>query len=113
MGKMEQHKIIVAELVKEIAKFGSTPFEDVENQVIMDNERGHYLLYNSGWHNNRRNYGCYLHLQVKTDGKVVVQHDGTNLKIAEELVKKGIPKKDIVLEFQAPYKRELMEMTAG
>ena len=109
---MEKHKAIVANLVKEIAQFGSTPFADVENQVIMDDERGHYLLYNSGWHNNRRNYGCYLHLQVKPDGKVAVQHDGTNLKIAEDLVKKGIPKKDIVLEFQAPYKREMMEMAA-
>jgi len=113
MGKMEQHKAIVASLVNEIAQFGSTPFEDVENQVILDNERGHYLLYNSGWHNNRRNYGCYLHLQVKPDGKVWVQHDGTNLKIAEELMKKGIQKSDIVLEFQAPYKREMVAAEAA
>lgn len=107
MGKMEQHKKIVAALAQEIAQFGSTPFDDVENQVIIDNEHGHYLLYNIGWHENRRNYGCYLHLQVKPDGKVYVHHDGTNLKISSELVKKGIPAADVVLEFQAPYKRRL------
>jgi hypothetical protein len=110
---MEKYKAIVAALIQEIAQFGSTPFDDVQNQIIMDNERGHYLLYNSGWHNNRRNYGCYLHLQVRLDGKVAVQHDGTNLKIAEELVKKGVLKEDIVLEFQAPYKRGMMEMTTA
>jgi hypothetical protein len=112
MLKIEQYKAIVTALVHEIAKFGFTPFDDVENHIILDNERGHYLFYNSGWHNNRRNYGCYLHLQVRPDGKVVVQHDGTNLKIAEELVKKGISKEDVVLEIQAPYKREMVGMAA-
>ncbi|HFA52148.1 MAG TPA: XisI protein [Bacteroidetes bacterium] len=112
MGKMEKHKIIVTKVVKEIAQFGSTPFEGVETQIIIDQEHGHYLLYNSGWHNNHRNYGCYLHLQVKPDGKVWVQHDGTNLDIASELVNKGIPASDIVLEFQAPYKREFLKVAA-
>lgn len=112
MGKLEKTKKIVKNTVLEISQYGSTPFEDIENQVIIDEERGHYLLYNSGWHNNRRNYGCYLHIQVKEDGKVWVQHDGTNLKVALELEKKGIPESDIILEFHAPYKRELLKQAA-
>ncbi len=113
MGNLVKYKSIVSDLVKEIATYGSTPFEDVENQIIMDEERGHYLLYNSGWHNNKRNYGCYLHIEVKPDGKVWLQHDGTNLKVATELVKKGIPKEDIVFGFYAPYKRQMLENAFG
>ncbi len=39
-------------------------------------------------------------------GKIWIQHNGTEIGIADELVKLGVSKEDIVLGFQAPYKRK-------
>jgi XisI protein len=46
---------------------------------------------------------------IKPSGKVWLQHDGTSLRIAEELHERGIPKSDIVIGFQPPYVRPFME----
>ena len=39
------------------------------------------------------------------DGKLWIQHDGTEEGIANRLVENGVPKEHIVLAFHAPYKR--------
>jgi hypothetical protein len=105
MDTIETHKKLVKELVEEISQLGQSSYPEIENDLIIDDERGHYLLYSNGWLNDRRTYGCFLHIDVKSDGRVYLQHDGTNLVIAKELVAKGIDKKNIVLAFHAPSKR--------
>lgn len=45
--------------------------------------------------------GCVLHLDIK-NSKIWIQHDGTEIGIANELVKLGVPKEDIVLAFHEP-----------
>jgi hypothetical protein len=42
-----------------------------------------------------------LHLDIR-QGKIWIQHDGTEAGIAEELVKAGIPRDRIVLAFKPP-----------
>ena len=77
-----------------------------ETQVIFDKERDHYQLVHVGWRRNgRRNYGCVLHLDIK-DGKIWIQHDGTEEGIANALVELGVPKTDIVLGFHDPFMRQ-------
>lgn len=39
------------------------------------------------------------------NGKLWIQHDGTEDGIANRLVELGVPKSDIVLAFHPPYKR--------
>ncbi len=82
--------------------------EQSETQLIMDDERGHYLLFSVGWGHNRREYVPFVHLDVRPDAKVHIQHDGTDLKIAERLIEEGIEKQHIVLAFQAPNRRKLI-----
>jgi hypothetical protein len=65
-----------------------------------------------GWHNNRRVYGIVLHINIK-NGKIWLQHNGTEFSIAGELEKLGVPKSDIVLGFQAPYKRPYTDYATG
>lgn len=107
MDRLTEHKAIVRRLVEEIASI--TPSnERSETQLIIDEERGHYLLFSVGWGNNRREYVPFVHLDVRPDGKVHIQHDGTDLKIAERLVEEGVPKGNIVLAFQSPNRRALI-----
>jgi XisI protein len=57
-------------------------------------------------------YGCVLHIDIK-DGKVWVQHNGTERAIADDLMEQGVPAQDIVLGFHSPSKRKFTEFAVG
>ena len=106
MDKIAKYKKIVRDLMLYIASISPSD-EKVETQLIMDDERNHYLLYSVGWEEtNYREYSPFVHIDIKPDGKVWLQHDGTDLTIALMLFERGIPKSDIVLGFKSPYRRK-------
>ena len=92
--------------IKEVIKQHSHPstYGDVEIQNIFDTEHDHYQLVHAGWYKKQRQYGCIMHMDIK-DGKIWIQHDGTEIGVADELVELGVPKEDIVLAYHPPYKR--------
>jgi len=104
---VEEYRQIIQQLILERAS-RPYPQAEIEKQVILDTERDHYLLLHNGWRENRRTYGCSLHLDIK-DGKVWIQHDGTEVGIATLLIERGVPKEDIVLGFDSPYMRQFTE----
>jgi hypothetical protein len=108
MDKVAKYKKIVRELTEHIASI-SPSSQEVEVQKILDDANGHYLLFSVGWEKNRWIYASFVHVDVKDNGRVWIQHDGTDLRIAEMLAERGIPKSDIVIGFQAPHARRLME----
>ncbi|MBE9209634.1 XisI protein [Nostoc sp. LEGE 06077] len=79
--------------------------QQVETQLIFDTERDHYQWMNVGWQQFDRIYRCVIHLDIK-NGKIWLQQNLTDQNPAEELVKMGVPKDDIVLGLQPPYKRQ-------
>ncbi|MCW5318922.1 XisI protein [Nostoc sp. KVJ3] len=107
MDKLTQYRQIVQQMLREYAEIGS-PDPDVETQIVFDTERDHYQLMNVGWKNQRRVYGCFLHIDIK-DGKVWLQHNGTEYEVAEQLANLGIPKQDIVIGFHSPFKRQFTD----
>ena len=107
MDKLNQYRPIVKAIVTEIAEMTPSD-ENSETQLIMDDERGHYVLCSIGWQNIIREYLPFVHIDLKPNGKVWIQHDGTDLKIALMLAEKGILKKDIVLGFQSLNRRKLL-----
>lgn len=114
MEKIATYKQIVFDIVEEIANM--IPEEEhVETQLIADDKRGHYLLSSVGWYPTlSREFSVFVHIDVKPNGKVWIQHDGTDLRIAEWMSEKGIPKSDIVLGFMAPYRRaDAVEYAVG
>jgi hypothetical protein len=46
-----------------------------------------------------------MHIDIK-NGKIWIQHHGTEVGDANELVELGVPKEDIVLAYHAPYQRQ-------
>jgi hypothetical protein len=110
MDKVAKYKKIVRQVTEEVGNLGRTPNDKIATQFITDDEHGHYLLYYSGWRDEEsRTYGCFLHIDVNPDGKVWLQHDGTDLEVAKILVERGISKHDVVLGFYAPYRRAWVE----
>lgn len=65
-----------------------------------------------GWDGLRRVHGCVIHLDIR-DGIIWVQHDGTSVAVAEELVEAGVPREDIVLGFQPENVRQYTDFAVG
>lgn len=86
--------------------------EEYEIQTLFDTQQDHYQLLHVGWRNNKRSFGCILHLDIKK-GKIWIQHDGTEVGIANQLVELGVPKEDIVLAFHEPEIRQYTDFGTG
>jgi XisI protein len=107
METITHYKEIVKLALSEIARL--IPSDDkVELETIFDDQRGHYLLFTVGWTNNKREYSPILHIDVKPNGKVYLQHDGTDLEFALRLFEKGIPKSDMVVAYRSPHQRQFL-----
>jgi len=111
MDKIEQYQIYIQELLEDYANFGQAE-DEVETELIFDTQRHHYQIMNVGWQDEHRLYGCVLHINIK-NSKIWIQHNGTEISIASELVAKGVPKEDIVLGFHSPYKRQFTEFAVN
>jgi hypothetical protein len=111
MDKLDEYRGYVEKILTEYGQYKPS-YGDVELQLIFDRKRDHYQLVSVGWNRQRRVRGCILHVDIKGD-KIWIQHDGTEVGIANELVALGVPKEDIVLAFHAPSKRKYTEFAVG
>ena len=104
MARIENYRKIVKELLVEYAQYPPASGE-VEMETIFDETQDRYELVALGWQGKRRVHGSVIHIDIK-DGKVWLQHDSTDAKIAQILVEKGIPAEHIVLGFQPRHYRQ-------
>jgi XisI protein len=112
MAKLiQQYSEIVQQLLQEYAALSGNDLT-VDTELIFDTVRHHYQLVHVGWHGDRRIYGCILHLDIK-DGKIWLQHNGTEKDIPAELVEMGVAKTDITIGFHSPFKRQFTEYAVG
>ncbi len=104
MDKVEQYRQYIRQLLTE---YVVVPIKngEIELQLVFDTERDRYQVMSVGWDGYRRVHGCVLHLDIR-DGKIWIQHNGTEWHIGEALVALGVPREEIILGFQAPYLRE-------
>ena len=103
----EKYRQIIQKILEDYAAFLGQE-DGIQQKLIFDRERDRYLLLETGWHNRKRIYGSFLHLDI-IDNKVWIQHDGTEDGIAYELEAAGIPKDHIVLAFKSLERRKLTE----
>ncbi len=107
MDRLNNYRnIIINFLKKHIGKPVNQP--EIETQIVTDQENDHYFLYDVGWNGLERIHDCIFHIDI-IQGKVWIHANNTDILIGEELVEKGIPKTDIVLGLQPPYKRKYTE----
>lgn len=112
MDTVTKHKKLVRSLLTEIAdRFRqSKRWEIIE---AFDEEHGQYLLFTDGWQGEKREYGCFMHLEVKLDGKIWLRRDGTDLDIGQQLLDEGVAKSELVLAFHSPKMRELSDFAVS
>ncbi|MGL4554218.1 MAG: XisI protein [Gemmataceae bacterium] len=100
MDRVDQYREIVRRVLGEYAEVPPSHGE-VRPELIFDAPNDHYEVIQVGWQGRRRVHGCVLHVDI-IGGKIWIQYDGTNRPVAEELVRAGVPKDDIVLAFYPP-----------
>jgi hypothetical protein len=107
MDKLENYRNIVEKIISEYAAIPYV-YGEIERRTMFDREKDSYLLYIVGWNNRGRIHGINIHIDI-INGKIYIQHDGTEDGIATDLERMGVPKSDIVLAFHAPELRKYTE----
>ena len=104
MAKIEGYRKAIQAVLEKYANL-KTAYGETETMIVQDLQNDHYQLMTVGWHKNRRVHGCIFHIDIK-NGRIWIQHDGTETGIANELIERGIPKDEIVLAYYPVYRRQ-------
>ena len=107
MDKLEKYRDIIEKVINEYAAIPYT-YGEIERRTIYDRKKDSYLLYIVGWNSRGRIHGINIHLDI-IDGKIYIQHDGTEAGIVTDLEREGVPKSDIVLAWHEPELRKYTE----
>jgi hypothetical protein len=111
MDQLTHYRQIIEQLLRELSqRRPANP--QLSYQTLFDEQANSYALVALGWQGARRIHHFVVHLEI-TDGKVWIQADNTDLDIAAELERAGIPKSAIVLGFHPPHVRPLTEYAAA
>ena len=103
MEKVKNYQQIIAATLREYANSNVPGMED---ELLLDFENNHFQLVTVGWNDGKYLFLPLFHLDIKADGKIWLMVNNTDVRIAEEQVKKGVPRTDIVLGFQPAFIRE-------
>ena len=77
---------------------------DFERELLVDRDRDRYLVVSQGWEGNKRVHEVVMHLDI-CNGKIWIQENRTNVDVAEELRRAGVPADHIVLGLVPPTAR--------
>ena len=111
MAALDDLGAIVRRIIETYAALKPS-YGEVVIETVFDEAKGHYELMHAGWNGNRRIHGSVLHLDI-IDGKVWIQHDGTEQGFARDLKAGGVPRDHIMLTFQHMSRRRLGDYAAA
>ncbi|HZQ09787.1 MAG TPA: XisI protein [Anaerolineae bacterium] len=111
MDRLDTYRRIIKQLLSEHARYHPSD-GNVQTITIVDVSSDNYLVMDIGWNATGRVHSVILHLRLH-DNKIWIEWDGTEQGIAEELVKAGVSKDDIVLAFYRPERRALTEFAVA
>jgi XisI protein len=100
MDNLEFYRQTIESILR---KYAEIPYfyGEIDQHLIIDRDRNHFMLFDVGWQKKQRVHGCVTHVQI-IDDKIWIQRDGIEDGVTDELVAAGIPKDKIVLGFHAP-----------
>lgn len=111
MEKIDHYRQLVKQVLTEHNKLKPS-YGELEQFFVLDTENDHYQITTVGWERHRRIFSCLIHIDIKEE-KIWIQHDGTEVGVANELMELGVPSNAIVLGFHDPNARKLTEFATG
>ena len=106
-----EYSTIIKRIIDQYAAFKPS-YGDIQVETIYDEQGGHFELMYCGWDGSKRIHGSVIHLDIR-NGTIWIQHDGTEVGIADELISAGIPHERIVLAFHPPDQRKRTPFATG
>jgi len=103
--RLNCYRDIIKKILQEQAQYRASLPDSYDSQVLLDDERGRYLVLDIGWNDDQYLHATPIHLDIIGD-KIWIQYDDTEEGIATDLLEAGVPKEDIVLGFRHPKIRE-------
>ncbi|MGB7488603.1 MAG: element excision factor XisI family protein [Phormidesmis sp.] len=88
----------VKEVINRYAKLKPS-HGDIRLDTVFDDGQKHYALMQVGWDRGRRVRGNLIYITLQDDS-VLIEYDGMEYGIAEDLVKSGIDSEKINLAYQ-------------
>jgi len=79
----------------------------IERKIVADEQRGEYLLVNTGWRGTLHVNSIIYHFEIKPDDKIWIHANWTDQLIDEDLAERGVDPNDLVLGFVPDYYRAL------
>jgi len=98
MDKVANYRRTLRRLVNEYARYKPSHGQ-IEPIPVCDPKNDNYLLVHAGWDNIRRIHSTVLHLRLQ-DGKVLIEEDGLEHGVAQDLLDAGVSPKDIVYSLE-------------
>lgn len=113
MDKMKYYADLLREILmeyKEIDARATNSDVELKNDsvFVFDEADGVFAWFGFGWTNQGRTRAIRFFARLK-DGKIHIEEDLTEEGIGTILLKKGVPPKDIVVEFHPPEMRQYTE----
>jgi hypothetical protein len=71
---------------------------NIRLDTVLDDTQGHYALMQVGWDRGRRVRGNLIYI-VLENNQVVIEYDGIEQGISDDLVAAGVAESDIILAF--------------
>lgn len=113
MDKLTEYSSIIKRILANYVQLcNRRPNQDIETFLIVDEPNGHYIWMNLGWQNGDRITGMTVYIRLQ-NGKIWIEEDWTENGIANDLVRAGIDKEDIVLAFHEPKMRQYTDFAAA
>ncbi|MBT9317545.1 XisI protein [Leptothoe spongobia] len=97
MDPTTQHQAIVKQVIQRYAQFKPS-HGDIRLDTVFDDQQSRYALMQVGWDRGRRIRGNLIYITLDS-GKVLVEYDGMEQGITQDLIAAGIASEQIVLAF--------------
>ena len=107
-SKREKYRRAILDFLEADAKVPSV-IGKIERKIVADDQRGEYLLVNTGWRGTLHVNSIIYHFELKPDGKLWIHANWTDQLIDEDLAERGVDPADIVVGFLPDYYRALAE----
>ena len=93
----KNYKQALKNVIAKYAKFRPS-HGSIRLDTVFDDAQGHYALMQVGWDRGRRVRGNLIYIVLEGE-KVVIEYDGIEHGISEDVIAQGVDEQDIVLAF--------------
>jgi hypothetical protein len=93
----QDYRTAVKRVIETYAKFRPS-HGNIRLDVLFDDTHERYALMQVGWDRGRRVRGNLIYVSLQ-NGKVVVEYDGIERGITDDLINEGVAEQDIIFAF--------------